>query len=148
LAIVGFDERWIFSAPSNFQEVAMSPDNAPRNLSFGRPSALSLALATAIACIVIGVCRLITHVASFDRAELDGIAFMAAVYWVLSAVGYFAPRSASIWAAGGSVWRPKGIRGREGLDGVRCWETTERRPEKSQGTRVGNERRAPVMADR
>jgi hypothetical protein len=83
----------------------MAPDNTPRIFSCGRPSAFSLALATAVACLTIGACRLIAHVASFDRTELDGIAFLAAVYWVISAVGYFAPRSSRFWRKEGGVSR-------------------------------------------
>lgn len=52
----------------------------------------SLALASLIACLVIGSCRLLTHALSFDAAELDGIAFLASLYWVLSVIGYFVQR--------------------------------------------------------
>lgn len=60
----------------------------------GSDAIVSLALATLIAGIVIAACRWTTHVMSFDRAELDGIAFLAGIYWSLSVVGYFVPRAA------------------------------------------------------
>jgi hypothetical protein len=124
----------------------MAPDNTPRILSFGRPSAFSLALATAVAGLTIGACRLITHVASFDRAELDGIAFLAAIYWVISAVGYFAPRSSRLWRKEGGVMQPA-KRGGEGGHGMRDYETPRRRSERTQGVEMGGERRAPALAD-
>lgn len=124
----------------------MAPDNTPRILSFGRPSAFSLALATTIAGLTIGACRLITHVASFDRAELDGIAFLAAIYWVISAVGYFAPRSSRWWRKEGGVSQPA-KRGGEGGHGMRNCVTSRRRSERAQSVEMGGERRAPALAD-
>jgi hypothetical protein len=124
----------------------MAPENTPRILSFGRSSALSLALATAVASLTIGACRLITHVASFDRTELDGIAFLAAVYWVISAVGYFAPRSSRLWRREGGVLRRRKS-DREGVSGRREGATPRRRSERSQGVEMGGERRARALAD-
>jgi hypothetical protein len=76
---------------------------------------VSLALATLIAGIVIAACRWTTHVMSFDRAELDGIAFLAGIYWILSVVGYFVPRAAkSLRARGGAAAADRvGIRTRQ-----------------------------------
>ena len=124
----------------------MAPDNAPQILSCGRPSALSLALATAVAGLTMGACRLITYVASFDRAELDGIAFLAAIYWVISAVGYFAPRSARFWGKESGVLQVrKGDR--KGVNRLQGGETPRRRPERAQGVEMGGARRTPALAD-
>lgn len=57
----------------------------------GRNPASSLAIASLMACMVIGACRLITHVTSFERTELDGIVFLAGLFWALSVIGYLAP---------------------------------------------------------
>ena len=67
-------------------------DNTRRISSLGRPSAFSLALATTIACVISGACRLIAQAAFADQAELDGVAFLAAVYWAVSAIGFFSLR--------------------------------------------------------
>lgn len=67
------------------------PLRAP--LSARRTSALSMALATGIALASIAACRMVTNVASLDHSELDGLVFLAKAYWMVSAIGYFAPRS-------------------------------------------------------
>ena len=59
----------------------------------GRRSARSLALASLLACLVIGACRLLTHALAFDATVLDGVAFLAAIFWAISVVGYFVPRT-------------------------------------------------------
>jgi hypothetical protein len=51
-----------------------------------------LVLASAIACSIIVACRAATHLLSLHHAELDGITFLAGVYWALSAIGYVAAR--------------------------------------------------------
>lgn len=65
-------------------------------------SAHSLVLVSLIACLAMGACRLFTHALSFDAAELDGIAFLAALYWALSVIGYFVPRAAKTPASSAS----------------------------------------------
>ncbi|BBO33246.1 hypothetical protein [Lacipirellula parvula] len=50
----------------------------------------SLAIATAIACLIAVVCRLLARLISDHHAELDGFIFLAAIFWGYSAVGYFA----------------------------------------------------------
>ena len=78
----------------------MTTDKSPRfslnvvSLNQGRDAIVSLALATLIAIVVIVACRAITHVLELGHAELDGIAFLAGIYWILSVIGYFVPRAA------------------------------------------------------
>jgi hypothetical protein len=50
----------------------------------------SLAIATAIACLVAVACRLLAKLISDHHAELDGFIFLAAIFWGYSAIGYFA----------------------------------------------------------
>lgn len=54
---------------------------------------VSLALATLVAAVVIVACRVFTRLLEFDHAELDGIVFMAGIYWILSVIGYFVSRA-------------------------------------------------------
>ena len=56
---------------------------------------LGLILATVIAGGIVGACRLTTHLTSLPRTELDGIAFLGLVYWVVSVVGYFTARASA-----------------------------------------------------
>ena len=58
-----------------------------------RSPLLGLLLATIIAGGIIGACRLTTHFTSMPRTELDGIAFLGLVYWVISLIGYFTARA-------------------------------------------------------
>lgn len=73
----------------------MGADRSSRfSLNQGTDAIVSLAIATLVAVVVIVACRTITHVLAFDHAELDGIAFLAGIYWGLSVIGYFVPRAA------------------------------------------------------
>lgn len=63
------------------------------SLNQGPDAIVSLVLATLVAGMIIVACRAITHVLSFDHAELDGVAFLAGIYWILSVIGYFVPRA-------------------------------------------------------
>lgn len=66
----------------------------PRLASSQERSPLAgLVLATIIAGGIIGACRLTTHFTSMPRTELDGIAFLGLVYWVISVIGYFTTRT-------------------------------------------------------
>ena len=54
-----------------------------------------LILATVIAGGIVGACRLTTHLTSLPHTELDGIAFLGLIYWVVSVVGYFTARASA-----------------------------------------------------
>lgn len=72
----------------------MSADKSSRfSLNQGLDAIVSLALSTLVAAVVIVACRAITHVLELGHAELDGIAFLAGIYWILSLIGYFVPRA-------------------------------------------------------
>ena len=72
----------------------MSADKPSRfSLNQGADAIISLVLATLVAIAVIVACRTITQALELGHAELDGIAFLAGIYWILSLIGYFVPRA-------------------------------------------------------
>lgn len=74
----------------------MNARQTPRTASLQeRSPLLGLLVATLIAGGVIGACRVTTHLTSMHRTELDGIAFLGLVYWVISVIGYFTARANS-----------------------------------------------------